>query len=88
MTVVNNNSALGQCLLGINRAYGDDEGKKQHIYNFRQTNFSRIAEEMGAFGVRVSDPKDIKGAIQKALRQDKPALVEVITEPAAHPIVV
>jgi acetolactate synthase-1/2/3 large subunit len=86
VTVVNNNSALGQCLLGINRAYGDDEGKKQHMYNFRQTNFSRIAEEMGAFGVRVSDPKDIKGAIQKALNQDKPALVEVITEPAAHPI--
>ncbi len=86
VTVVNNNSALGQCLPGINRAYGDDEGEKQHMSDFRQTNFSRIAEEMGAFGVRVSDPKDIKGAIQKALRQDKPSLVEVITEPAAHPI--
>ena len=87
VTVVNNNSVLGQSRLGIGRAYGKDTGDKHHMWGFRQTHFARIAEEMGAFGIRVQDPGELHEAIRRALDQDKPALVEVITEPDSHPIV-
>ncbi len=86
ITIVNNNSRLGQCVLGIRRAYRDDPGSKKHQYAFRDTNFARIAGEMGCFGVRVERPDGIQAAIRQAIEQDKPAVVDVVTEGEAHPI--
>jgi len=86
VTVVNNNSKLGQCLLGINRAYGKDGGEKGHMSSFRPTNFARLAEEMGGVGIRVTDPGKIQDAVKEALEAGKPAVVEVITEPESHPV--
>jgi len=86
ITIVNNNSRLGQCVLGINRAYGDDSGTKEHMFGFGDTNFARIAEEMGCFGIRVERPDGIQAAIRLAMDQEKPALVDVVTQGEAHPI--
>ena len=86
VTIINNNSRLGQSVLGIQRAYRDEAGSKEHQYAFRDTNFARIAEEMGCFGVRVEQPDEIEAAIHRAMDQSKPAVVDVVTEGDAHPI--
>jgi acetolactate synthase-1/2/3 large subunit len=85
VTVVNNNSRLGQCVVGISRAYRDDAGQKDHMYGFRETNFARMAEELGCFGVRVTSPEEIRGALTAAMAQDRPAVVDVVTDGQAHP---
>ena len=41
---------------------------------------------MGCFGIRVEEPGKIRAAIQAALDQDKPAVVDVVTDGGAHPI--
>ncbi|MGD8792179.1 MAG: thiamine pyrophosphate-dependent enzyme, partial [Anaerolineae bacterium] len=54
-------------------------------YCYRQTNFARMAEEMGCFGLRVEQPGQIRAAIQAALDQDRPAVIDVVTDGEAHP---
>jgi acetolactate synthase-1/2/3 large subunit len=81
VTVINNNSCFRQSKQGVHQAYGDDSGRKQDMYKFQYTNFSKIAEEMGCFGIRVEDPEDLSGALKKALLADVPAVVDVVTDP-------
>jgi acetolactate synthase-1/2/3 large subunit len=88
ITVVNNNSMLGQIAPFTQRAGQDHPGHNlEPAYRYRETNFARIAEEMGCFGVRVEQPQDIRGAIQRALDQEKPAVVDVVTDGDAHPVI-
>lgn len=88
ITVVNNNSMLGQIAPFTQRAAKDHPNHDlEAAYSYRETNFARIAEEMGCFGLRVDRPQDIRGAIQEALDQDRPAVVDVVTDGDAHPIV-
>ena len=86
VTVINNNSVLGQSQIGIRRAYGDDRGREQDQYRFSDTNFARIAEDLGALGIRVQKPDEIEGAIRRALEANRPAVVDVVTEPESFPI--
>ena len=85
VTVVNNNSALGQCRILIKAAYGYQPGKWEEMTRFQEVNFARIAEEMGCFGIRVEKPGEIRGALEQALQADRPAVVEIITDPQADP---
>ncbi|MDO5712641.1 MAG: thiamine pyrophosphate-dependent enzyme, partial [Micrococcales bacterium] len=47
------------------------------------TRYADIAKAMGWHGVRVADPKDLRGAMTDALDHPGPALVEIITDPNA-----
>jgi acetolactate synthase-1/2/3 large subunit len=88
VTVVNNNLALGQCAGPIRRLYGQRPGNPAEMYGFGSASFAGIAEEMGCLGVRVEKPADIGPAIREALAQDRPAVVEVMTDvncPAPEP---
>jgi acetolactate synthase-1/2/3 large subunit len=88
ITIVNNNSMLGQIAPFTQRAGQDHPGHNlEAAYRYRDTNFARIAEEMGCFGIRVEQPEGIRGAIEKALDQEKPAVVDVVTDGGAHPMV-
>ncbi len=49
----------------------------------RETNFADIAKGMGAWSVRVTDPKDIGKAIRDAFDAGIPAVVEVLIDQAA-----
>ena len=80
VTVVNNNHSLNQCLVLVDRAYGDREGNKEDLFNFREVNFARIAKEVGCFGIRVERPGEISEALRKALASDLPAVVDVVTD--------
>lgn len=81
VTVVNNNHGLGQVLGLIDRAYEDRKGNKSELYQFNKVNFSKIAQEMGCYGIRVDRPEEIAEALMKALESDSPAVVEVVTDP-------
>ena len=84
VTVVNNNSGLGQCVPGVNRAYGDRGGDRGQMYRFRPVNYARMAEEMGCVGLRVEDPGSIGAALREALGSGRPAVVDVVTELGAE----
>jgi acetolactate synthase-1/2/3 large subunit len=84
VTVVNNNDSLGQCVKGVNLAYADTPGNKGELFCFGAVSFAGIAEEMGCLGIRVEQPDQIADAIEKALSANKPAVVEVITDPDAR----
>ncbi len=85
VTVVNNNSCMIQCVRGINRAYGDDSGNKDAMYKFCETDFARIAEDMGCLGIRVERPEEIGKAMKKAIASDLPAVIDVCTDPGHAP---
>jgi len=85
VTVVNNNSGLGQCWALIKAAYGDRPGNWEEMTRFQEVSFARIAEEMGCLGIRVERPGEIRRALERALQADRPAVVEVITDPQADP---
>jgi acetolactate synthase-1/2/3 large subunit len=80
VTIVNNNSGLGQAIPGIKRAYGERSGNREALYHFRDTNYAKIAQEMGCYGIRVEQPAEIAGAIQQALASELPAVVDVVTD--------
>jgi acetolactate synthase-1/2/3 large subunit len=81
VTVVNNNSALGQCLKPVRKLYGNRPGNPDEMCRFRDVSFAAIAKDMGCLGIRVVEPGEIADALQKALASDLPAVVEVITDP-------
>ena len=86
VVVVNNNSVLGQIVPFNERAWAGMGEHQTDAYCYRQTNFARLAEEMGCYGLRVENPGDVRAAIKMALAQERPAAVDVDTDPAAHPI--
>jgi len=80
ITIVNNNSGLGQSVLGIENAWGDRNGKKEEQYRFLDVNFAKIAEDIGCMGIRIENPDDLPAALQKALRADVPVVIDVVTD--------
>jgi acetolactate synthase-1/2/3 large subunit len=45
-----------------------------------KVNFAQIAESMGAMGIRVEKPADLKGALQKAFEADRPVIIDVVSD--------
>lgn len=80
VTVINNNSGLGQCVPHVNAAYADRTGNRHELCRFGQSSFARIAQELGCLGIRVENPTDIAGALKSAFEADIPAVVEVVTD--------
>lgn len=85
VTVVNNNSGLGQSRRGIMDVYTNQPGRAEDLFQFSAMNFSKFAADLGAFSLRVEKPADIGPAISKALASGRPALVEVLTDIACDP---
>jgi acetolactate synthase-1/2/3 large subunit len=48
----------------------------------REVNFSKVAESMGCVGFRVEKPAEVKAALDKALAARRPAVVELLSDPA------
>jgi acetolactate synthase I/II/III large subunit len=81
VTVVNNNSGGNQSKRGFDRAYGGEQTQQaRELWTYRETNFARVAEEIGALGIRVEKPADIAPAIQRALKAGRPVVVDVATD--------
>jgi acetolactate synthase-1/2/3 large subunit len=81
VTVVNNNSGGNQSKRGFDRAYGGQQTEQgRELWTFGRTNFAKIAEDMGAIGIRVEQPKDLAPALARALAADRPVIIDVVTD--------
>ena len=81
VTVVNNNSGGNQSKRGFDRAYGGEQTEQaREMWTFSRTNFARLAEDMGAVGIRIEQPRDIAPALAKALAADRPVILDVVTD--------
>jgi acetolactate synthase-1/2/3 large subunit len=81
VTVVNNNSSGNQSKRGFDRVYGGKQTEQAHeMWHFSKRNFARIAEEMGALGIRVEKAAELGPAIEQALKANRPVVIDVVTE--------
>ncbi|MYI69393.1 MAG: thiamine pyrophosphate-binding protein, partial [Boseongicola sp. SB0673_bin_14] len=81
--VVNNNSGYIQDKGGDDISYAKVPGTDSaDLWQFNDTNFAKLAENMGALGIRVEQPGDIRIAIEEAMASGRTALVDVATDPA------
>ncbi len=54
------------------------------ILDYRDVDFAAVARAFGAYGVRVTDPKDLQDAMRDALKSGLPAMVDVVTSKEAQ----
>jgi acetolactate synthase-1/2/3 large subunit len=81
VTVVNNNSSGNQSKRGFDRVYGGQQTEQAlELWTYTKVNFAKIAEDMGAIGIRVEKPGEIGPAIARALKADRPVIIDVITD--------
>ncbi|MBT5266403.1 MAG: thiamine pyrophosphate-binding protein [Rhodospirillaceae bacterium] len=81
VTIVNNNAAGNQSKRGFDRAYGGEAtDQSRELWVYRPVDFARIAEEMGAVGIRVEKPEDFAPAFAKALKSKRPVVLDVVTD--------
>jgi acetolactate synthase I/II/III large subunit len=81
VTVVNNNGGGNQSKRGFDRVYGGQQTEQaRELWTFNKVNFATIAESMGAIGIRVEKPADIAPALQRALKADRPVIIDVVTD--------
>ena len=81
ITIVNNNHSGNQSERGFAIAYEDqptDESRKLWVH--REVNFAHLAEEIGALGIRVTEPDHIRPALDRALAANRPVVVDVVTD--------
>src|SRR5262252_3388864 len=81
VTVVNNNASGNQSKRGFDRVYGGTQTEQaRELWTYTKVNFARIAEDMGAIGMRVEKPGELGPAIDKALTLDRPLIIDVVTD--------
>src|SRR6266567_3633681 len=81
VTVVNNNSSGNQSKRGFDRAYGGQQTEQaRELWTYNKMDFARLAEDMGALGIRVEQPGEIAGALERALKADRPVVIDVVTD--------
>lgn len=82
-TIVLNNGILGY--------QKDAETVKFGAYtsacHFAPVDHAAMARACGCEGVRIDDPSDLLPALRKALASPLPVLIEVMTDPGAHPAI-
>lgn len=78
VTCVNNNDSLNQETEIFREAYDGHPSKKQgEMWHFTKVNFAALAESMGAVGIRVKKPGELRSALDRALSCGKPAVVDI-----------
>jgi acetolactate synthase-1/2/3 large subunit len=81
VTVVNNNAGGSQSKRGFDRAYGGEQTEQaRELWTYRPVNFARIAEEVGALGIRVEKPSEFASALERGLKAKRPVVIDVVTD--------
>jgi len=81
VTVVNNNGGGNQSKRGFDRVYGGKQTEQAlELWHFNKVNFARIAEDMGALGIRVEQASAFPAALHQALAAGRPAVIDVVTD--------
>jgi acetolactate synthase-1/2/3 large subunit len=81
VTVINNNGGGNQSKRGFDRAYGGEQtAQARELWTYKPMNFAKLAEDMGALGIRVENASDIAPALAQALAAKRPAVIDVATD--------
>jgi acetolactate synthase-1/2/3 large subunit len=81
VTVVNNNGGGNQSKRGFDRAYGGEQTTQaRELWTYNAMNFAKLADDMGALGIRVEKPADFAPALARALASNRPAVIDVATD--------
>ncbi len=83
VVVVNNNTALNQEIPLWDKVYpnGDATGARtEDLWKFENIDFCAVAKSLGCEGIRVEQPGELKGALQRALAMNKPVVIDVISD--------
>jgi acetolactate synthase-1/2/3 large subunit len=81
VTIVNNNASGNQSKRGFDRAYGGEQTEKaRELWTYNPMNFARLAEDMGALGIRVEKAADFAPALARALEAKRPVVIDVVTD--------
>jgi acetolactate synthase I/II/III large subunit len=81
VTVVNNNGGGNQSKRGFDRVYGGKQtDRARELWTFSKMNFARLAEDMGALGIRVEQASAFPAALAQALAAKRPAVIDVVTD--------
>ena len=79
VTVINNNHSLNQEQGGVESVYGGRTPGSDELWLFPDTDFAKMAESMGCFGITVKQPSELASALAQAFDVGKPAIVDVKT---------
>jgi acetolactate synthase-1/2/3 large subunit len=81
VTVVNNNGSGNQSKRGFDRVYGGQQtAKARELWTFSKVDFARLAQDMGALGIRVEQASAFPAALAQALAAERPAVIDVVTD--------
>jgi acetolactate synthase-1/2/3 large subunit len=81
ITLVNNNSSGNQSKRGFDRVYGGQQTERgKELWTYTKQNFAKIAEDIGALGIRVEKPAEIGPALQQSLKADRPVVIDVVSD--------
>ena len=81
VTVVNNNGGGNQSKRGFDRAYGGEQtAKARELWTYNPMNFAKLADDMGALGIRVERASEFAPALARAIAEKRPAVIDVATD--------
>ena len=81
VTIVNDNCGGNQSKRGFDRAYGGEStGRSRRMWTYTDVDLARLATDMGALGIRVDKPGDLRPSLERALEADRPAVIDVRTD--------
>jgi acetolactate synthase-1/2/3 large subunit len=81
VTLVNNNGGGNQSKRGFDRVYGGEtNNRSRELWTYKPMNFAKIAEDIGALGIRVEKPNEIASALARAIGSKRPAVIDVATD--------
>jgi acetolactate synthase-1/2/3 large subunit len=81
VAIVNNNGALNQEIPHFDKAYGGDPDERgREMWGFTPVNFAKVAESLGCVGMRVEQPHGVAPALEKALKMNRPVVLDVVTD--------
>jgi thiamine pyrophosphate-dependent acetolactate synthase large subunit-like protein len=78
VSVVGNDRQWGQILVGQERMYGPDRLVATRLAD--NARYDKVVEALGGHGEYVTEPNEIRPAIERAFASGKPACVNVITD--------
>ena len=81
VTIVNDNAGGNQSTRGFERAYkGAPTEASRRMWTYNDVDLAKVATDLGALGIRVDKPGDLRPALERALAAGRPAVIDVRTD--------
>ena len=77
--IVANNAAWNQVRYGQMERYGRARGEVANVLS--PLRYDRVVEAMGGYGENVTEPAQIRPALERARQSGKPSLINVMVDP-------